>query len=309
VWLSLRPSKVFDIRLTSLLWNATCLALDLARGAPRRTRGGRGMLDTAPLRETLCGTLGCSDGLLAGIDANVSAGRLEALALTSTCYGTGQTVTFVRGRDIAEWERPQRKSVDTRITVDHVMASAALPIFFPPVRLGEMFYGDGGVRLVAPLAPAVHLGAEKILAIGSRYARSRAEADLPSFRGPPSLAQILGVLHNAVFLDMLEQDALTMQRLNRLVRELPPGARGGLREIDLLVMRPSRDLGALANDFEPRLPGVFRFLTRRLGTRRARSQDLLSTIMFQGDFIREATETGRRDAESRMDDIEAFLGR
>jgi NTE family protein len=234
---------------------------------------------------------------------------LKAVALTTTCYSTGQTVTFVSGRDIESWRRPQRKAVPAELTVDHVMASAALPLFFPAVQIGDAYYGDGGIRIVAPLSPAIHLGARKILAISTRYQRTVEEADRPSFEGPPSPAQVLGILHNAIFLDMLDQDALTMARVNRLIAESPPEKRPGLREVELLVLRPSRDLGALANDFEPDLPPAFRYLTRRLGTRRARSQDMLSTVMFQPDYVRVLFELGLRDAERELGRIREFWSR
>ena len=131
------------------------------------------------------------------------------------------------------------------------MASSALPFFFPAVEVDGAWYGDGGIRLTAPLSPAVHLGARRIIAVSTRYARSREEADRPAVAGYPPPAQVAGVLYNAIFLDQLDGDALHMQQINGLVARLPEAQREGLRHIDLLVLRPSMDLGRLANDYEP----------------------------------------------------------
>ncbi len=187
------------------------------------------------------------------------------------------------------------------------MASAALPLFFPSVRIGDAWYGDGGIRLVAPIAPALHLGADRILAISTGHARITEDDCRPTFDGPPSPVQVMGVLYDAIFLDQLDQDALQLQRVNQLIRELPDGKRRGLREVKLLVVRPSRDLGELANEFEFKLPWMFRYLTRRLGTKRAKTQDFLSMVMFESQFLRRLLELGERDGEVRADEIADFV--
>jgi NTE family protein len=187
------------------------------------------------------------------------------------------------------------------------MASAALPFFFPAVEIDGAWYGDGGIRLTAPLSPAVHLGARRIIAISTRYPRSREEADRPAVNGYPPPAQVAGVLYNAIFLDQLDADALQLQQVNALAARLPPHERDGLRHIDLLMLRPSMDLGRLANEYEPELPRAFRFLTRGLGTRETRSNDMLSLVMFQNDYVKRLIELGEEDARRRLDDIRAFV--
>jgi NTE family protein len=187
------------------------------------------------------------------------------------------------------------------------MASAALPLLFPAVQLGKAWYGDGGIRLTAPLSPALHLGARRIMAISTRYHRTPAEEDTPNIYGYPPPAQVAGVLLNAVFLDLLDNDALRLERLNRLLESLPPEHRYGLEPVKLLVLRPSQDLGKLAGRFEARLPRSFRFLTRGLGTRETESPDVLSLILFQPDYVRALIEVGEADAEARAEEIEAFL--
>jgi len=191
--------------------------------------------------------------------------------------------------------------------VDHVMASAALPFFFPAVQVGNAWYGDGGIQLTAPLSPAIHLGAGRILAISTRYRASQPEAEIPVIDGYPPPAQIAGMLLNAIFLDALDADALIAERVNHLIEAMPESARDGLRPIDLLVVRPSADLGKLANQYEARLPGAFRFLTRGLGTRETRRNDLLSLLMFQHDYLSRLLEIGEADGEARLEEVSAFL--
>jgi len=143
--------------------------------------------------------------------------------------------------------------------------------------------------------------------VSTRYARSRDEADRPAIAGYPPPAQVAGVLYNAIFLDQLDSDALEMHRINRLIGKLPESERDGLRQIDLLLLRPSVDLGRLANEYEPELPRAFRFLTRGMGTRETRSNDMLSLVMFQGDYVRRVMDLGEADALARMPEIRRFL--
>jgi NTE family protein len=253
------------------------------------------------------GILGARDGAIPGIEANLQRGELKAAAITTSSYTTGQSITWVQGCGIPQWERAHRKSVNVALGVRHVMASAALPIFFPAIEIDGQWCGDGGIRLTAPLSPAVHLGAGRILAISTRYQRTRAEADLPSVSGYPPPAQIVGTLFNAVFLDLFDADALTMERVNNAMEMLPLEKRQDYRTIRLIVLRPSRDLGKLANEYEARLPGAFRFLTRGLGTRETRSNDLLSLLMFQPDYLSRLIELGEADAEARREEIKDFL--
>src|SRR6267142_2795938 len=237
--------------------------------------------------------------------------ELRAIALTASDYTTGQSITWVQTREdcgIRTWERPQRKSHTCALRVDHVMASSALPFLFPAIEVDGDWYGDGGIRLTAPLSPAVHLGARQIIAVSTRYAGSREEADRPAVVGYPPPAQVAGVLLNAIFLDLLDGDALHMQQINDLLTRLPEGQYDNLRHIDLLVLRPSEDLGRLANAYEPELPRAFRFLTRGLGTRETRSNDLLSLVMFQSDYITRLIDMGEADAAARLSDIKRFLG-
>jgi NTE family protein len=187
------------------------------------------------------------------------------------------------------------------------MASAALPFFFPAIEIDGAWYGDGGIRLTAPLSPAIHLGATRILAVTTRYARTREEADRPVITAYPPPAQVAGILFNAIFLDLLDGDAMHLRQINELIAELPPEQWDGLRPIKLFVLRPSEDLGRLANAYEAELPKGFRFLTRGLGTKETRSNDMLSLVMFQTDYCRRLIELGESDARQRRDEFAAFF--
>ncbi|MEM7351418.1 MAG: patatin-like phospholipase family protein [Acidobacteriota bacterium] len=313
VWGDIRFEDVFRVDFGCLMRRSLLWLAKLGLGLGHLGVRVHGLLDTSPLRDLLSRELGsCNEigpqGEVLGIDRNLKNQRLEALALMTVNYATGQTVSWVQGRETARWERPARRSQHTKVTVEHVMASAALPLMFPAVQLGNAWYGDGSIRMAAPLSPALHLGADHILAISTQYPRSQAEANKPSFESYPSPAQIAGNLLNAIFLDVLDQDVQRLERLNGLLEKLPPEERDGLKPVDIVVMRPSEDLGRLSARYEPRLPWSFRFMTRNLGTHQTESPDSLSLLMFQPDYVRRLMEVGERDAETQIDAIRRLAG-
>jgi len=310
LWSDLSVDKVFRVDSPALIrgllqWGAELLLLGGRKWGPRV----HGFVDTTPLREFLLGNFECNAGDLCGIRQNLDRGTLRAIALSGTSYETGRTITWCKGRDIVGWERARRQGISSELSIDHVLASSALPLLFPAVQVAGHWYGDGGLRLSAPLAPAVHLGASHILAISTRYDRTIEEASLADFSGYPPTAQIAGHLMNAIFLDMLDQDAAHLERINRLIQCVPEDKRGGLRPVDLFVVRPSRDLGRLSGEYEAQLPGLFRFLTRRLGTKRSRSSDLMSLVMFQREYIHKLIALGEADAESCGEALDRFVNR
>jgi len=270
-------------------------------------RHSHGLLNTTPLWNHLRERMEAPDGELTGVEENLEDGRLQALAVVTTSYTTGQTVTWVQGSDFDLWERPDRISVHADLTVNHVMASTSIPLVFPAVRIGGAWYGDGSIRLSAPLAPAVHLGADRILGISNRYPQSRPEADEPAVQGYPPSAQIIGILMNSIFVDALNQDAVTLNRVNKLVNELPRHKRHGMRPVDLLQLRPSVDLGHLAQQYEKEIPSPFRFLTTGLGTAETESPDWLSVLLFEPGYIDRLLDIGYHDARRQHDRIARFL--
>ena len=307
LWGNLTVEDVFRVDTRSLATNGIRWLMQLVSGGIGRVPRVRGLVDTHPLQEYLTEVLHAVHGELTGIQYNLERDRLKAVALTTTSYSTGRSVTWVQGSHISEWERPQRKAHRTVLTVDHVMASSALPLFFPAIQLGDAWYGDGGLRLAAPLSPALHLGARRIIAISTRYDRSAEEAEEHSTLGYPPPAQVAGVLLNSIFLDLLDHDALRLEQVNRLLADLPRDKWENLEPVRLLTLRPSCDLGNLANEHEARLPRGFRFLTRGLGTKQTRSPDFLSLVLFQPDYLRTLIEVGEADAMAQADKISRFL--
>jgi len=307
LWSELTTDQVFRADAGSMLWSAMRTGMRLFSGGVLPAPKLQGLLNTNPLRDHLEEAYAAINGELTGIEANLKRGKLKAIAIVTTSYTTGQSVVWVQGNNVQLWTRPQRISVHSRITLDHVMASAALPVFFPAVRINDAWYGDGGVRLAAPLSPALHLGAHRILAVSTRMMRTQQEAAQPMITQYPPPAQILGAVFNAVFLDLIDQDALRLNRLNRLLEKLPVEDREGLKPVRLLVIRPSLDLGRLAAAYEPKLPPAFKFMTRGLGTRETSSPDILSMLLFQKDYLTRLIEIGEADAEARADEIEEFL--
>ncbi|MGE3578611.1 MAG: patatin-like phospholipase family protein [Vicinamibacterales bacterium] len=310
LWCDLTIDQVFRVDTRSLAGNVFHWGLRLISGGRVAHPPARGLVDTAPLRKTLEEALQpLPGGEIPGIARNLASGRLSALAILTSSYTTGRSVAWVEGPDIQQWDRPFRHHRQTRLTVEHVMASAALPLLFPAVRLEGAWYGDGGIRLVTPLSPAVHMGANRILAFSTRYARTREQAEVVQVRRYPPPMQIAGQLLNAVFLDDHERDAMMLERINALIHPLPEEQRHGLREIDLVFLRPSRDIGRLAAEYEPKLPGMFRHLVGGLGSRDTTSPDLLSLLMFVPEYLRALIEIGEADVEARADEIATLVER
>ncbi len=306
IWRRLTVDDIFRVDLPSLARHLVRWATHLVSGGSPAAPDVRGLVDSQPLRLTVSRSAASVDGELIGIGRNLARGRLQAIAITALNYSTGQTVTWIQGEG-PTWNEGLRRSYRARLSAEHIMASAALPIFFPAVRLGDSWYGDGGMRHWAPLAPAVRLGARRILALSPHYQQTAREAERPKTHGYPPPAQILSQLLNAIFLDVLEQDVEQMERLNELLAKLPPDERGGLEPIDVLVLRPSENLGELVSTYEPRLPKAFRYLTRSLGTRETTSPDFLSYLMFQPDYLEHLMAIGEKDCEARLPEILALV--
>ena len=308
VWQSLRVTDVMRIDTQSLVRNVIRWGTKLISGGAPLAPGVRGLVDTTPLRQLLERLFPQNaDGEITGLVENIARCEPNAIAVTTLDYTTGRTVTWTEGCNIQMWERPLRRSVLAKISIDHILASAALPIIFPAVKLGRHWHGDGGIRLSAPLAPALHLGATRMLAISTHYEKTFSEADEPQTFGYPPLAQILGQLANAVFLDVMDEDAIRLQRSNELLQELPPERRHGFRLVDFASVRPSEDVGKIAAEYEPQLPRSFRFLTRSLGTRETSNADFLSLLMFIPAYLQKLIAMGEADGDARIGEIAKLL--
>ena len=313
LWARLAVHDVFRTDLGSL----GCVSLrwlrDLSLGGLVGAGSVSALLDTTPLFELL------RDGLrLEGIGASIAAGHLYAVAVSATSYHSGRSFTFVQGRPgHPVWTRSRRVALSTELTHEHVSASAAIPIVFPPVRIrtapsGECFFGDGALRLVTPLSPAIRLGAKRVFAIGVRCAGAAAalqEAEIPAAHngvemGEPPMAQICGVFLNALFLDHLDADVDHLKRMNEIAEAIPSSP---LAVVKPLVVSPSSDLALVAAAFAHKMPRAVRYVMEGLGTPNAQSADLMSYLLFDSTYTRALLDIGYQDAGARIDEIEQFL--
>jgi NTE family protein len=319
VWSRLTVGDVFRSDLLSFLANGVRLVTDLGLGG--LMGGGRvgSLLDATPLRAFLGRVLP-----LDGIGDAIRKDHLYALAVTATSYHSGRSFTFIQGRaGHPLWQKSRRVTLPVEIGVDHVCASAAIPIVFPPIQLaceGRMlWFGDGGLRLVNPLSPAIRLGATRVFAVGVRsqgaaasLSRTERLAGLDDERAiqRPPLAQICGVFLNAIFLDHLDADLDHLQRMNELLGGgdgSVPKMQEPIRTVTPLVVSPSHDLAIVAKAMSHRMPSVVRYLLEGLGTPDAQSADLMSYLLFDSAYTRALLDIGYQDAAARADEIEAFL--
>ena len=302
LWSSLRFEDVVRADLPSLALAGGRWAFDLALGGLVGGGHVRSLLDASPLREFLERSLP-----LHGIASAIARGHLYAVAISATSYHSGRSFTFIQGREgHPVWTRGRRVAVAAELTTDHVCASAAIPIVFPPVRVrtsenAECSFGDGALRLVTPLSPAIRLGADRILAIGVRCQGS-AEAlhrdEVAGEPADPSIAQVCGVFLNALFLDHLDSDLDHLHRMNELA---------GMRRVAPLAIHPSADLALVAAAFAHRMPRALRYVMDGLGMPNAQSADLTSYLLFDAAFTRALIDIGYQDAKARIDEIESFL--
>jgi NTE family protein len=301
-WREMEPQQIFRTDLRSLGRIGFSWVRDLSFGGVLRRVGPKSLLDTAPLRQLLRKRLPFDQ-----LDSRVADGSLHALAVSATDLHTGTGVVFLQGHsEISLWKRSRWSIERARIGVEHVMASSAIPVFFPSVQLEGRHFADGCIRNTAPLSPAINLGAERILAIGVRGTGPRSR---PAQRAPsaPSIAQIAGVLLDAVLLDAIEADVEHSDRVNRSVLSAPTNdPQNPFRWVDVLWLRPSRSVGDIAAELSDRIPGILRYLMRGLGTDDA-TTELASYLLFDSVYCTRLLELGRSDVLEAADAIRAFF--
>ena len=276
--------------------------------------GGRGpaeaasMLDNSPLRGLLERALD-----LSAVPKGIAGGYLHALAINATSYSTGHAVTFFDGADaITSWRRTRRRGERTRLAIEHLLASTAIPFIFPAVRVADDYYADGSKRQIAPLSPALHLGARRILviAVGQFTGQRPANDAVHQPSSYPSFAQVAGHALTSIFLDNLGADLERMIRLNQVYNLVSPDVRTRHPEVahvDALLLAPSRDLGTLAVAHAEHLPKGVRYLLHGLGGTEGTGANLLSYLLFDRHYCRELLALGFADAMARRDEISAFL--
>ncbi len=310
MWANLRTPRVLGTSPGGLVGNVARWASQLLLGGTIPLPAPEGLLDTAPLAELLHMYLGRDGAEFSGLTENLRAGRLDAFAVTTTNYNTARAVTFAQqqpGAPPVEWHRPYREGRTARLTVNHILASAAIPVLFPAIKLGNSWHGDGSIRQTAPLSPALHLGADKLLILATSGVPAKAEpkqdADLPY----PSPAQVLGVVLNAILFDHISYDIQNLNRISDLARQAKHPHPSGMRVIDTVVIRPSADLGAMAAAHERDLPRSLQYLTRGWGSKAGEGSDILATVTFDHRYTARLVELGRMDADQHMDSLRAFI--
>ena len=263
------------------------------------------LLDNAPLAEMLGRNLSFDR-----IQANIDAGSLYALSVTASGYTSGQSVSFFQGGSGLEgWERNQRIGAAVTLKVDYLLASAALPFIFPAVKVHREYFGDGSMRQIAPVSPALHLGADRVLVVGTgRQAQDAARSRSSIY---PSFAQIAGHALNSIFLDGLAVDIERLERINRTVKLIPPeklaDSNVHLRSVKVLFITPSQPIERIAARFLHELPATVRFVLKPTGALNRSGSNLASYLLFEESFCRALIDLGYQDTISREAEIKEFF--
>ncbi|MET0517817.1 MAG: patatin-like phospholipase family protein [Burkholderiaceae bacterium] len=318
IWKNIHVEQVyaadaFGVVRSGARW-LTMMSVGWAIARWRRTQP-KSLLDNAPLGELLRKAV-----RLDRLEQMMDEGHLHALAISGSSYSSGQHVTFYESRQAIEpWLRSQRLAVRAKLTVEHLMASSAIPFIFPAelLELGghAEWFGDGSMRQSAPISPAVHLGADRVLVIGAgRMHEASDRREPPPASGHPSMAQIAGHALSNIFLDALAVDIERLQRINSTLALLPPEARRAtpLRPIDVLVIAPSRRLDELAAEHQGSLPPPIRAMLRGVGVRgegrAASGSALTSYLLFEPSYTQELINLGMKDTLARRADVLRFFG-
>jgi NTE family protein len=304
VWKNMHVGHIYRADPLGALGNSARWIASMFSGGAQGTKPVS-LLDSAPLEALLERYLD-----LAAIQRNIDAGHLAAFSVTCSGYSSGESVTFYQARrGLENWKRARRIGVAMPITREHLLASSALPFIFRPVYINREYFGDGSMRQIAPVSPALHLGADKLLVIG--VGRQLSDTERTSANGHPSLAQIAGHALNSIFLDGLEVDLERLQRINRTLdlipREILDGAHYPLRHVDFRVVRPSVDLEKIATGYAQELPRTIRLLLRSVGGLQRNASTLLSYLLFERGYCRALIRLGYGDTMSRREELLAFL--
>ena len=305
VWRNFQVNHVYRSDFLGVLSNSTRWFAGLILSSFGSTRLSQvSLLDNAPLTEMLERALPCDK-----IQESIDAGLLYALSITASGYGSGHSVNFYQSVDeVQPWKRARRMGVATKIEAKHLLASSAIPFVFRAVRINREYFGDGSMRQIAPISPALHLGATRVLVIGTAQAEEP-QPNRSQIDDYPSLARIAGHALDSIFLDSLEVDIERLQRINNTVSLVPPEVRQRMKlhKIEVLVLSPSESIEKIAGRYAANLPWTIRFLLRGLGAMRRSGANLVSYLLFDKEFCRTLIDLGYQDAMKQKKEIMAFL--
>ncbi|WP_439509345.1 patatin-like phospholipase family protein [Marinimicrobium koreense] len=309
IWQRLTPGQVYRHGWSDLARGLGLLGFSLFNEGVGRTRP-LSMLDNGPLWHLL-GTSVRFENL----DAAIASGKLHAVAVNAMGYSSGQSVSFFQGApELEGWNRHRRVGMPTRLKLEHLLASSAIPTIFPAVRINREYFGDGALRQLAPISPALHLGAESLFIVGvSGNREARKPVHRRTVRHSPSMAQIVGQLFNSAFIDALEGDLEHLERINELVGMIPEDKLAAadlpLRAVDNRIISPSRELDNIAGRKVRNLPKSLRFFLRAIGaTAKGGGATAASYLLFHQSFIGELMELGYQDTMWEADRLKPFFG-
>lgn len=303
VWSEFRVPHVFRTGRRQMLRAGLHWMASLLSGG-HMLRAPRSLFDNSPLRELLTREVQWE-----GLGANIESGCLDGLALCATAYGTARSVAFFQARpDIGEWSRRNHVGRRTVFALEHLMASMSVPLLFPPERIGDEYYGDGAMRQVAPLSPALHLGANRLLVIGMRSSGGGGVSPRRSApQAEPTAGQLFGFALDNLFSDQIYADLEQIDRVNEIVRAAPqlmPAAR--LVE-SVVFLTPTEDPRRIALRHLSSLPGSLRTLLRVIGAGDQAGAQLSSYLMFESGYTQELIALGYRDAMAQAEEIQRLL--
>ena len=298
VWKNMSSDKVYNLQSANLLTGASGLVLNILSG--KNSDNAVALVNNEPLAVLLSKVIKFDR-----IQRNIDTGLLDALAVTASAYGTGESVSFYQAiKSVKDWQGPHRIGVRTRIRLPHLLASSAIPVIFPAVQIGSQYFGDGAIRQLAPTSTALHLGARRLLVIGVSGNQSTHPLEV-QMTEQPSLSQILGHILSSAFVDTLENDLEFLRHLNAAIPDAPAAVIGHnaihMSKIDLLEISPSKELNVLAMDHYHELPKV---MTRYI--KEGSSGTLLSLVLYERGFCGALCQLGFEDAMEKEVKIRDF---